>query len=258
MHESHDVPDFMAFQAGFAARIRDPDNQPNPLGVGPRRMRVYEDLLFNNLNGFLRACFPLTCDVLGEPAWCGTVRRFFAEHRCHAPLFRDISGEFLGWMDTRVATLFPEHPWLHEFMHYEWLEMVVSICPDAEANSAVDPDGDLLAGVPVLDRTARLVCYHYPVHRIGPDFRPTESDRQLHCFLVFRDSNDSVRFMMLNPVTARLVELLSDGRISGHLALMRIARELGHVNTEQVLETGKAVLADLRQADVISGVRLMS
>jgi len=255
MHALHDVPDFMSFQAAFVARIRDPDRQPTPHGVDPRRLRVYEELLFNNLDGFLRACYPVTRDMLGEQEWQGTVRSFLAEHRCRAPLFRDIPEEFLGWMEGRAAALFPERPFLHEFMHYEWLEMIVSICPDEDAGKAPDPDGDLLFAVPILENSARLACYQYPVHRINPDFQPREADGQQYCFLVFRDGNDVVRFIALNPVAARMVEILAECRCSGRDVLLRIARELNHQDAAHVIEMGRTLLADLRRTGVIVGVR---
>jgi len=253
MHALHDVPDFMSFQAAFAARIRDPDGQPTPRGVNPRRMQVYEDLLFNNLDGFLRACYPVTHDMLGEQAWQGTVRRFLSEHRCQSPLFREIPGEFLAWIESRVATLFPERPFLHEFMHYEWLEMMVSICPEEDAGKAPDPDGDLLSAVPILDCSVRLSCYQYPVHRIGPDFQPREADGQQYCFLVFRDGNDVVRFIALNPVAARMVEILTECQCSGRDVLLQVARELGRQDTAHVVEMGRTLLADLHRTGVIVG-----
>jgi hypothetical protein len=255
MHALHDVTDFMSFQADFAARIRDPDGQPAPHGVDPRRMRVYEELLFNNLDGFLRACYPVTHDILGERAWQGTVRSFLAEHRCRSPLFREIPGEFLGWMENRAAALFPEHSFLQEFMHYEWLEMIVSICSDEGADKAPDPDGDLLSAVPILDCSVRLACYQYPVHRIGPEFQPREADGQHYCFVVFRDGNDVVRFIALNPVAARMVEILAECRCSGRDVLLKITRELDRQDAAHVVEMGQTLLADLRRTGVIVGVR---
>jgi hypothetical protein len=253
MHPLHDVPDFMSFQAAFAARIRDPDGQPTPRGVNPRRMQVYEDLLFNNLDGFLRACYPVTHDMLGEQAWQGTVRRFLSEHRCQSQLFREIPSEFLTWMESRATALFPERPFLHEFMHYEWLEMIVSISPDEDASKALDPVGDLLSAVPILDCSVRLSCYQYPVHRIGPDFQPREADGQQYCFLVFRDGNDVVRFIALNPVAARMVEILAECRCSGRDVLLQVARELGRQDTSHMVEMGRTLLADLRRTGVIVG-----
>ena len=257
MNGSPERRDFRDFQSAFAARIRDPHTHPRPPGVPARRMRVYEELLFSNLEGFLLAAFPVTRKLLGARAWRGTVRRFFAEHRCRSPLFRDISGEFLGWMEGKSVSLYPDRPWLYEFMHYEWLELAVSI--DAvSTDGAIDPCGDLIADRPVLNPTARLACYRFAVHRIGPCFEPCAANAAPHCYLLFRDRDDIVRFIVLNPVTARLLELLQEARLNGHEALRRIARELNQESPQMLMEPGRAMLEQLREAGAVLGTERMT
>lgn len=251
MSASPESEDFRAFQTAFAARIRDPRRQPRPRGVPARRMRVYEELLFNNLQGFLLACFPITRKLLGARAWRRTLRQFFAEQRCTSPLFRDIPGEFLAWIEPRAAQLFPQRPYLYEFMHYEWLELAVSI-DAAEVAADSDAQGDLLAGHPVLNPTARLARYRYPVHRIGPRFRCPEPIGVEHFYLVYRDAADTVRFVLLNPVSMRLLDMLRATRLTGHAALLEIAREL-HLDADAVIAAGRTLLEDLRHAGALSG-----
>lgn len=253
MNRSPDNRDFRAFQAEFAARIRDPRGKPRPQGVPARRMRIYENLLFNNLESFLLACFPITRKLLGARAWRKTARQFFVQHRGHSPLFRDIPGEFLAWMEPRAGDLFPNRPYLYEFMHYEWVELKVSICPDEVATSEFDPGGDLLVGRPVLNPAAQLVCYHYPVHHIGPRFKPTGPDGQTYCYLVYRDDEDRVQFIVLNPVSARLLELLQAGCDSGRSALLQIAHELNNDHPENIVEMGKTLLESLRHTGAVLG-----
>jgi uncharacterized protein len=257
MSASPEDRDFRDFQMAFAARIRDPRGHPRPQGVPARRMRVYEELLFSNLDSFLLACFPVTVKLLGVRSWRSTVRRYFAEHRCRSPLFRDIPGEFLRWMEPVAATLYPDRPWLYEFMHYEWLELDVSMDP-ATGDGDIDPQGDLLAGHPVLNPTARLACYHYPVHRIGPRFKPPPADGVLHCYLLYRDHEDVVRFTLLNAVTARLLEVLHDEALTGDEALRRIAGELNHEDTHTLIEFGREVLEGLRDAGAVHGIQRMA
>lgn len=254
MNASPEAGDFRAFQAAFAARIRDPRRQPRPRGVPVRRMRVYEQLLFNNLEGFLLACFPVTRELLGARAWRKALRRFFAEHRCHSPLFRDIPGEFLAWIEPLAGRLFPEHPYLYEFMHYEWVELAVSI-DDARVEDDIDVQGDLLAAHPVLDPVARLVCYRYPVHRIGPRCKPVRADGQIYGYLVHRDHDDVVRFISLDAVTARLLELIRAGDMSGGDAIRTVGRELRHAHPNALMQAGHAVLERLREAGVVLGTR---
>ncbi len=216
-------------------------------------MRVYEELLFNNLEGFLLACFPITRKLLGTHAWRVTVRHFFAEHRCASPLFRDIPGEFLAWMATQTTNPFPQRPYLYEFMHYEWLELAVSIAADEPLPAGVDAHGDLLAGRPILNPTLQLVRYHYPVHRIGPRFKCAEPDGQIYNYLVYRDEANVVRFVELNALTARLLELLKDGRLSGQEALQLIVLDLAHERAEAFLAAGHAILEQLRHAGAVLG-----
>jgi hypothetical protein len=137
-------------------------------------------------------------------------------------------------------------------MHYEWLELAVSI--DAvSSHRAVDPGGDLVAGRPVINPAARLACYRYPVHRIGVHFKPRAADASHHCYLLYRDDADNVRFIVLNPVTARLLELLREGPVSGREALRRIARELNAESPRAIMDHGRAVLDQLREAGVVLG-----
>lgn len=248
-----EAPHFSEYQAAFAARIRDPRGASRPPGAPAKRMRVYEELLFNNLEGFLLACYPVTRKLLGARAWKKTARRFFRESRCHSPLFRDIPKAFLDWMEEYAGALFPELPFLPEFMHYEWLELGVSISPEEPDPAAIEPEGDLLSGRPALNPTARLACYRYPVHRIGPRFRPGAPDGQTWCYLLHRDADDAVRFTALNPVSARLLELIRTERPRGREALAAIAAELRQPHPDPVISAGHQLLLELRQSGALLG-----
>ena len=55
---------FQHYQRTFTARIRDPEANPRPEGAPARGMKVYEQLLWNNLEGFLLNCFPVCRKIL--------------------------------------------------------------------------------------------------------------------------------------------------------------------------------------------------
>ena len=61
-----------------------------PAGVEARRMKVYNELLYNNTESFLLGCFPVLRRCLGERRWNRLVREFFRVHRSHTPYFRQI------------------------------------------------------------------------------------------------------------------------------------------------------------------------
>lgn len=247
---SPEVPAFQAYQAAFAARIRNPAGAPRPPGAPARRMKVYQDLLFNNLEGFLLACYPITRQLLGARAWKRTLRAYFAGHRAHSPLFRDIPREFLDWIEPRAGDLFPDMPYLAEFMHYEWLELAVLIDPEEADPAAIDPDGDPLEGRPSLQPAHRIASYRYPVHRIGPRYRPAAPEPQ--GYVLYRDAADEVRFERLNPLTARLLEILDQERPSGRQALARLAQESG-LAPETLFPAGAALLRDMREKGLLLG-----
>ncbi len=247
---------FTDYQAAFGARIRDPKQAARPPGVPAKRMRVYEELLFNNLEGFLLSCYPVTRKLLGKRLWRQTVRRFFVEHRSHSPLFRDIPKAFLDWMASGAAQ-FATLPFLPEFMHYEWLELSVSITPEEVDPAAIDAHGDLLRGRPALHPTARLACYAYPVHQISPRFKPTAADGQTWCYLLFRDEDeagqDDVRFILLNPLSAQLIALMCDHQPSGQEALAHLAGQNNPTQYEAFLQLGGELLRDLRKQGALLG-----
>ncbi len=235
---------FQEFQRDFGRHLRDPRAAAVPAGVPARRMAIYSELLFNNLTGFLDACFPVTRSVLGERHWRRLNRTFFREVRCHTPYFREIPREFLEWLPADAGPV-----WLKELAHYEWVELALDVM--ATDTPSHDLRGDLLAGVPVLAPALMNLAYAWPVQRIGRDYRPRKP-KPVH-LLVFRDAADAVQFVELNPVSARLATLLQEGGRSGRAACLAIAAELGHPQAETVVAHGATVLAELRAVGAILG-----
>lgn len=249
-------PAFQRYQAAFTAHIRDPRNQPRPAGVPARRMRVYNELLFNNIESALLVCFPITRRILGARAWKTLAREFFSHHKCQGPLYRQVSEEFVRYLRQRQPG--PADPvFLADFAHYEWIELAVDISPAEPVWDEIDPAGDLMQHPPVVNPTLRLLEYPYAVHRIGPRFRPTAPDAEPTRLLVFRDKADGVRFVVVNAVSARLVALLSEdaAALSGEAACLRIAAELGHPDPSVVVAGGAGILRELWQQDAILGTR---
>ncbi|HMM70661.1 MAG TPA: putative DNA-binding domain-containing protein [Rhodocyclaceae bacterium] len=243
------------YQAAFAARIRDPRRAALPAGASARRMRVYQELLFNNLESFLLACYPVSRRILGKRRWQKMVRHFFAEHRSHSPLFRDIPEAFLHWARTRAEMVNEDWPFLTDLLEYEWLELAVSIDPRVPGSDTVDPAGDLLAGIPVLQPASRLASYRWAVHRLGPRFRPRDPDGTVYHYLLFRGEDDSVRFLLLNPLSAALLALAQLHPASGHQLLTQLADHGGMSDRDAFIRQGATLLGQLRQQGAIVGVR---
>lgn len=239
---------FQRFQMAFGRRCRDP-RAARPAGVPPRRMAVYEELLFDNLTGFLDACFPVCRQIIGDRRWRRLNRAFFRDWRSHAPLFREISREFVRFLDGSRQ---PLPTWFRELAHYEWVELAVDTC--AAAPPPHDPQGDLIQGRPLINPTLMNLSYEWPVHRIGPDWRPRK--RQPTRLLVFRDAADSVRFAEINTATARLIDLIAAHGCSGTEAVERLADELPQESAVAARLHAAAILGDLHHQGVILGAML--
>ncbi|MCR6497004.1 putative DNA-binding domain-containing protein [Thermomonas sp. S9] len=65
----------------LAAHVRDPAAHPGPAGIPERRLRVYRELVRNNLDALLGGTFPVLRDTLGQAGWNALRDRFLAVHR---------------------------------------------------------------------------------------------------------------------------------------------------------------------------------
>ncbi|GAA0704852.1 DNA-binding domain-containing protein [Dokdonella soli] len=241
-------------QYAFAAHIRDPENSPRPADIEPRRMTVYTELFFNNIESLLAANFPVIRTLHDESAWRGLVRDFYRMHRSHTPLFTEIAREFIRHLEDRSESGAGDPPFLIELAHYEWSELALSLDEHDIGKIAHDPQGDVLTGVPLVSPLARVLAYRFPVHRIGPDFRPHEPAPQPVLLLLSRGRDDVVRFLEIDALTALLIERLQVNRNhAGLVCLDALLHELGRGDDPALRASGAAILARLRARDAIIG-----
>jgi hypothetical protein len=239
----------------FAAHIRDPENIPAPAQIEDRRMGIYRDLFFNNIQGFLGNTFPVLKSLYDEDQWVELVRSFYALHRCQSPYFLEISREFLDYLQSEHRMRQIDPPFLFELAHYEWIELALSISQEEPDLQQVDIESSLLNGHPVMSPLALLLTYAWPVHKIKPEFQPEQPAEQPVCIIVYRDSDDEVQFTEINLVTAKLLQQLELNKdISSADVLNEIAAELGHENTQAILTSGLEILQGLKQKGIILGI----
>ncbi len=247
-----ELPSFQAFQYAFAAHIRDPKNVKRPQGVPARRMAVYNELLHSNIESFLLSCFPVLRKVLGSRKWARLVRAFIAEHRSNTPYFRQISDEFLRFLQNEWQPDDSYPNYLLDLAHYEWIELVLSVSNHDEHLPVFDAQGDLLDGRPLLTPVLANLAYRYPVHCIKPRMKVVGKPTYL---LVFRNAALQVRFMEQSGVSARLLALLEGGGLTGRQAVEQLALELGHPNPAQLIGFAREYLEELRAAGVVLGTQ---
>lgn len=253
MQAKADLPEFQQYQFEFSAHIRNPAQNKRPQGVEPRRMKIYNELLYNNLEGFLLACFPVLHRILGKRKWAKLVREFFAEHQCHSPFFRQIPDEFVHYLKNERVVREEDPVFLQDLAHYEWIELMLSVSIKEIDFSLIDKEGDLMGKRPALNPVLSLQSYTYPVHRIGPKFKPATSPQEKSHFAILRNIQDEVKFIVLNPLSMRLLHLLQTDDLTGEQALQQIATEMPHLAPQLVLAGGLEIMQSLRDAQVILG-----
>jgi uncharacterized protein len=214
-----------ASQLVMARYLRNPRSQPPPPGVEPRRLKIYEDLVYNNIEGFISGGFPVLRTLYKDADWHALVRGFIDQHSCHTPYFLEISQEFVRYLMEDYRALATDPPFLAEMAHYEWVELALDISEEVLPD-LVEAE-DLLSAVVRLSPLAWVLCYHFPVHRIGPSFRPSAAAEPTY-LAVYRNRADKVQFIELNAATARLLELVRDNeQVTAGTLLGALAGELG-------------------------------
>jgi len=247
-----DAPRFQQLQRDLAAHLRDPDTHPAPTGVEERRIRIYRELIYNNLEGFLSSGFPVIRSLYDDTAWHALVRDFLRSHRAHTPYFLEIGREFVSWLQEARTPREQDPPFLAEMAHYEYVEVALSVAEAPADWQPLEGNADLLQTRPRLSPLAWLLGYRFPVHRIGPQLRPQQPSDAPHHLLVHRTAEDGIAFLELNPVTAHLVFRIQNNEGDTAQGLLeQIAAELGHGDPQVVIRGGLEILGELRGRGVL-------
>jgi hypothetical protein len=251
------LPEFQQKQYAFAAHIRDPENNPAPAGVEDRRMAIYRELFFNNLHNLIGSTFPVIKKLHSRDKFRALIRAFMVRHQAQTPYFLEIPREFLAFLENEYELQDDDFPFLVELAHYEWVELALSVSEEVNDTKDVDVDGDLLRGIPVRSALAWTFAYQFPVHRISLEFKPTAPGETPTFLAICRKANDDMDFMELNPVTARLLELIeANEQDSGRDLLLKLAQEINYPDAGALVEHGAEAMQQMRQAEIILGTKI--
>ena len=250
---------FSEHQQRFSAYIRDPATEPLPVGLEARRMEIYSELFYNNVEGFISSGFPILRKITRDEHWHEMVKDFFINHRCQSPYFLEISSEFISYLQNERLPQSNDPEFLLELAHYEWVELAMDTSEDEIPEVGFNPEGDLMAASPFLSPLVVALQYRYDVQNIGEHYQPDEAPGEATYLLVYRNKEHVVRFMEINAVTARLLALMQERDFaSGSELVKQIADELTHIDKEVVLEGGRRALEHLKNVGVVLGTTLQT
>jgi len=252
-----DSQEFKEKQYAFAAHIRDPENVAAPEGIEPRRMAIYRKLFFNNLYNLLGTFFPVLRKIHSDDQWRHFIRGFMQHHEAQTPYFLQLPEEFLGYLQNEFESSGDDFPFLLELAHYEYAELALSVSEEETDLSGVDPNGDLLAGIPVKSALAWSYAYQFPVHRISPESLPAAPGDSPVYLALYRGSDGNVGFLELNAITAALLDAIdvNEDKLSGEQLLRALADKIDYPDADALVAHGADALLEMRELEILSGTR---
>jgi len=229
-----------------------------PDGVESRRMKIYAELFYNNIEGFINNNFPVLHAVVEESIWQKVIRQFMVKHRCKSPIFAEIGREYLQFLETEsfqssdLASQLPD--FTLELAYYEWLELVLSIDQSVIDWVPVEQSSQqfLLKKQLKVSDLSRLGSFSYPVHQISDSFIPGLEDKQDSHLLIYRNRQHQINFILLAPMSALLFQKLSeaDGE-TVEMILLNLAEEIGFKNSDEFLLAGCNIIDEWCQKDIV-------
>lgn len=240
--------DFTNVQKQFAQSIRS-QSSPIPFpNMEERRLKVYRDLFYNNVESFIASAFPVLKEIIlfqhGEAYWHERVKEFFIQHKCETPYFLEISEEFLNYFQEALGEQYlselPDYAW--QLAHWEWMELHADVA-DAQTSMVISTKSpeQILHSKLVLAETAWVCAYEFPVHKIST--KNMNPDPVATYLMVYRNGQDEVGFHELNPLSATLFEMIRQRPgIQAHELLTGIA-EQANLDLDTVVSGGLDILS---------------
>lgn len=250
---------FLKTQLAFAQHIRNPDAEIDTLinNIEPRRLKVYSELFYNNINNFVSSNFPVLNSIINTDIWDKLIRLFMIEHRCKSPIFAEIGEEFIQFLESEalenseLQDLLPE--FTLELAYYEWMELQVSI------------DQKTINWLPVLNnieqnlskqfyvsQLSSLGSFSYPVQNICEEFIPGEAEKQDSYILVYRNREQEINFISLAPVAAMLYQNLSQQvNKSAQETIENLHEQLNFNNLDEFVNAAHQIVNDWCHKDIL-------
>ena len=195
---------FQDTQNAFCNWIRDP-KQPIPSSFETERMRVYRELLFNNVSSFVDLVYPVARSILPKPTWQQLLEEFFQKSTNQSPFYNDISLQFREYLSDQQHPVLHSYPWLAELLQYEWLELYLDTVDIPKRQFTQAPLWQFKTQVWVL-------VYQYPVCRWT--LNQTDFEQDPSAIMVWRNQDDQVCVEPLSPLFAYLIEKLNQAPLA--------------------------------------------
>ncbi|WP_240223521.1 DNA-binding domain-containing protein [Rheinheimera hassiensis] len=241
---------FQQIQQAFIAHIKDPEHQSAPVGIEDRRMAIYRELVFNNVEGFIASAFPVLKSLYKDADWQALVRQFFIQYQCSSPYFLHIAEHFLHYLQQDYVATVQDPAFMLELAHYEWAELYLATKQLPKPETLLTPEQVTL--VPLyLSSLAMVLAYPYAVHQICADYQP-DAAGEIQYYLLYRNAADDVKFVLINQLTAALLQTLQQSAGSTLATLVQqLLPLLPQLSAQQLMQGATALLQDFAAKGVL-------
>lgn len=239
---------FQATQNAFMQHIRDPENNAFP-DIEDRRLAIYRELFFNNVEGFVSSAFPVLHSLYSEDDWLVLVRNFFSQHDCKSPYFLQISEEFMAFLSNEYQRTDADPEYMLELAHYEWVELALSIADQDPNEGQID---DIQTQPMYFSSLAWRVSYAYPVQFASSDNPHLNVMDEGNHLVIYRDNDDEIQFVAINGITAHLLQQIESNAGISFASLLEVMQSVLPQVEAAVLESGlETTLLDLAEKGVL-------
>lgn len=235
----------LEFQNNFGNYLR--NQEDSSFGDAPKRaITVYQELIFNNIKGFLDKCFPICQRIISTEQWLALCQLFFKKSHLHSPYFIEINRDFVDFLYQQDLTQLKLPAFFAELAHYEWVELYVDIHTDElSPEQLAYPAGTLL-----LHPSVQSLHYQWPVHCIDETHLPTQTQDAF--LLVFRNKNHQVTFVELGILSYALLEFLDENPCQNpSLLVNKFLSSIQQSDNKELRQATESTLQDFLQQHII-------
>lgn len=236
--DSETTPNFKQIQQDFSQHIRTTEAKKSLDNIEDRRLNIYRELFFNNIESFIAGAFPVFKELFNDSDWQSIIRDFFVKHECASPYFLEISEEFLSYLETTSLPMLPAFS--YQLAHWEWMELHADVFDSSQAPSELSADSNLENLVLTIAQAAWHVAYEYPVHKISSE--NSNPDKQATFLAVYRNAELEVGFIEINPLSYLLFDALKNNQTQATGELLEGLASQQSMDISSVVNGGKQIL----------------
>ena len=242
------------YQSNFASYCRDGKPIKIP-GTKESRLPQYRRLVFNVVKDSLESAYPIAHSFIEPEVWEEMASRFFSEHDSQTPQIWKLPFEFYQFaVEKDFATQY-RIPFLHELLHFEWLEIEVFMMEDIPLPDYQE-NGNWLTDSICFNPEYRLVKLEYPVHLKNP--AQIKNEKGDYFLLIFREQESGhVEFVNLSVLFTYLLEHLLNGEKQFQEILSDIIYIFGINDDQLLLNKSITFLQDLKSKGFVLGFKTL-